>query len=462
MAPARIPLVAPLVAALLAVSPGSVAGAAEVRLDRLQFDCTRTMCPPNYSERLVVRAGRGESNRLSVTRGTAGEFQVTEAGARLHAGPGCAPTGEQRVDCQTSSPILTAFVFAGDRDDTVSSSVAVSIDGGSGNDRLTGSSVADALYGNEGKDVLRGEGGDDALLDGRLLTLTWPEWVGSDYPPFRRTRFAAVSPERDVFDGGEGTDSLRYTGRLHGVIADLAHRGRHAGERGEGDSLRGLEGVHGGNGDDRLLGTESANLMSGGAGDDLLVGRAGNDELEVDAGSNRARGGAGDDTIGIVGNAAPESERQRVACGSGQDRVSSLFRYDFAEDDCESVVIGEYMPLQVLLPPASWQRPPLASYSTQPVACHAPSCRLSLEVRLARSPSRRRPDLKGLLLGRASAEIPFRALTTLTVQLSSRGSRLLRRHRSLLIRISLTNFIPSDPKFRAAGAYLTRLCAPAG
>jgi hypothetical protein len=114
MALARTGLVGALVAVALA-SLVSVAEGAEVRLERLQFDCTRTLCPPNYGERLVVRGGRGEANRLSVARGAAGEFQVTDAGAALRAGPGCTLAGEQVVACPTSTPRLVAYVLAGDR-----------------------------------------------------------------------------------------------------------------------------------------------------------------------------------------------------------------------------------------------------------------------------------------------------------------------------------------------------------
>jgi hypothetical protein len=133
--------------------------------------------------------------------------------------------------------------------------------------------------------------------------------------------------------------------------------------------------------------------------------------------------------------------------------------HDFAEDDCESVVILEFEELQVLLPPVSLARPPLASYTTEPVDCEAASCRLRLSVRLARSPNRRRPGLKWLLLGRAEATIPNRAVTTTTVYLNGRGSRLLRRYRSLLIRIRLDTHL-EDPRSAVWSAYLTRLRAP--
>jgi RTX calcium-binding nonapeptide repeat (4 copies) len=453
----RIGVVGALVAAALASSLVSVAEGAEVRLERFYFDCTRKQCPPDYGERLVVRGGRGEANRLSVALGTAGEFQVTDAGGALRAGPGCTLSGAQLIACPTSTPLLAVYVLSGDRDDTVTSSVAINVDGGSGHDRLAGSPFADALYGGRGRDLVRGNEGDDVLRDGRLPRLISPEQdLGRSFPPLLGPA-EPVPAERDVFDGGLGTDTLSYEGRRRGVTADLARTDRHAGAPGEEDALRGLEVVVGGGGPDLLFGDDVANALYGGDGDDLVVGRAGDDQLELDAGSNRARGGIGDDTIGIVG---PDRhlERQRVACGLGRDRVSNLFPDDFAEDDCESVVIGEIHELQPLLPPVSLARPPLASYTTHPVDCEAPSCDLRLEVRLARSPSRRQPALRGLLLGRTEATIPNRTVTTLTVHLTDRGSRLLRRYRALLIRIQLNTRL-DDPRVAAGGAYLTRLRA---
>jgi hypothetical protein len=269
--------------ASLAASLVSSAEAAEVSFEREYYDCRD--CDPTGL--LVVRAGAGEANRMIVAREEAGEIRVTDAGAPLVAGPGCTAVGQQRVDCPTSVPALMAFVFAGDGDDTFSSSLGVNVDGGRGNDRLVGSPFADALYGGRGRDVLRGEDGDDALEDGRRVTLSLP--VGT---------FAPVRAERDVFDGGAGVDKLGYAGRRRGVVVDLAGRGRGAGARGEGDSLRRLEHVVGTDGDDRLFGDESANSLDGGAGDDLVVGRGGDDRLAGSTGSNRVRGDAGDDLIG--------------------------------------------------------------------------------------------------------------------------------------------------------------------
>jgi hypothetical protein len=125
MALARVGLVGAFVVAALAAP---VAEATEVRLERLPFDCSRMACPPDYGEMLVVRGGRAEANRLSVARGAAGEFRVTDAGGALRAGPGCTLAEEQSVACPVTTPRLWAFVVAGDRGDTVTSSVAINVD----------------------------------------------------------------------------------------------------------------------------------------------------------------------------------------------------------------------------------------------------------------------------------------------------------------------------------------------
>ena len=74
--------------------------------------------------------------------------------------------------------------------------------------------------------------------------------------------------------------------------------------------------IQGGNGDDKMLGTDGADVIfggdghddiSGGGGDDKLFGQGGNDILRGDAGNDALSGGAGDD---------------RLTGGTGSDRVS--------------------------------------------------------------------------------------------------------------------------------------------
>jgi hypothetical protein len=83
-----------------------------------------------------------------------------------------------------------------------------------------------------------------------------------------------------------------------------------------------------------------------------------------------------------------------------------------------------------------------------------------LFVRLARSPDPFRPGLKGLALGSASGSATLNNRITLTASLSEQGSALLRRYRSLLIRIGLST-TGALSATEGSGSYLTHLRAPA-
>ncbi|MGK9259421.1 calcium-binding protein [Sinorhizobium meliloti] len=120
--------------------------------------------------------------------------------------------------------------------------------GGKGNDNLTGDGFANTLNGNDGKDVLAGGGGAD-ILDGG---------AGSDTASYR-DKSASVSV---TLDGGN------YTTVTVGGVAE--------------DTIRNIENIWGGTGNDSLSGDANANLLSGGGGSDTLFGGAGADIFQFD------------------------------------------------------------------------------------------------------------------------------------------------------------------------------------
>lgn len=148
---------------------------------------------------------------------------------------------------------------------------AVTIDGGSNNDRLEGSSAfGDSISGNGGDDILDGEGGNDTLLGGD----------GNDF----------------IF-GQSGDDSIRG-GENNDVIAG-----------GAGDDL-----LFGDAGNDIIdMGTttagttDGANFVDGGLGDDIIIGDAEQLVGRTDAnnslaGVDQVTGGEGTDSFFILGN----------------------------------------------------------------------------------------------------------------------------------------------------------------
>ncbi len=104
----------------------------------------------------------------------------------------------------------------------------------------------------------------------------------------------------DTLDGGIGLDTADYSDKteavsvtLHGSFDALVTVGGVA-----EDTIRNIENLIGGSGNDTFIGDAMANNLSGGEGDDTLQGGAGNDTLN---------GGFDDDTVLFSGNLAEYS-----------------------------------------------------------------------------------------------------------------------------------------------------------
>lgn len=156
------------------------------------------------------------------------------------------------------------------------------MDGGRGDDLVDGGSGNDVLAGGEGRDEVRGGSGDDLLL--------------------------AAGGGNDVLDGGAGFDTLSFAGVAGNVTLDL---GKGTGSISQGGgvvatlSLKSLEGVVGGDGNDNLTGSTR---------DDVLVGGLGNDWLRGKAGADTLTGGDGRDTFAFA----------KADAGKGLDRVTDF------------------------------------------------------------------------------------------------------------------------------------------
>lgn len=175
---------------------------------------------------LQFTAGPGETNVVSVAFDRIdGAFVVNDPGAPLVAGAGCVgPSGGPLVCAGRDAAVTLAL---GDGDDRVTATlppgIALTADGGLGDDEINSG---------DGDDVLRGGPGDD-VLDGAF--------------------------GRDVVDYGDHTD---------GVVVDLSSPDP-AGSAGERDTLSGVERVWGGIGDDRIRAAAAGSRC--GAGSDRIT-----------------------------------------------------------------------------------------------------------------------------------------------------------------------------------------------
>lgn len=154
--------------------------------------------------------------------------------------------------------VVTAFVD-GVAEDTLISIENVS--GGAGNDILTGDGL---------NNVFRGRGGNNTIA------------------------------------GAGGTDTLTYSDQSQGIVVTLNGSSDSTVQVGlQRDTIRSIENIVGGSGNDLIAGDSLANVLSGGAGFDVLEGGGGNDTLNgedgddffVDTSGTRTTisGGAGND-----------------------------------------------------------------------------------------------------------------------------------------------------------------------
>ncbi|MDN3639935.1 calcium-binding protein [Simiduia curdlanivorans] len=177
------------------------------------------------------------------------------------------------------------------------------IDGAEGNDTLYGSAADDLIVGGLGSDSLYGNGGNDTFV------------------------IRAEDTGFDRYSGGEGVD------RLHGTDADdvfyiasfsgentveiidgIAGRDRIVGSNANNvldfssTQLININAIYGGEGNDTITGSASADTLYGGAGNDSLNGQAGDDIFYLsvdrsdtgdllDSGFDRYEGGEGFDKL---------------------------------------------------------------------------------------------------------------------------------------------------------------------
>jgi Ca2+-binding RTX toxin-like protein len=198
--------------------------------------------------------------------------------------------------------------------------------GGDGNDEITGNDRNNVLVGGEGDDMLFGLGGDDELRgedgddelhgddgDDELLGGDGNDWLQGGLGT-------------DSFDGEAGVDTLdftysdgNWTVSLSGVLDDPYDIGilGSASAGGEDESIRDVENVTMGSGNDHVTGSSLDNTLYGKAGNDTLIGLAGDDILFGGAGNDTLDGGNQSDEL--YGDAGDD----RILGGGGDDHVDA-------------------------------------------------------------------------------------------------------------------------------------------
>lgn len=269
-----------------------------------------------------------------------------------------APAGRLNADGTTLTQpnATTQFVRAtmtyidglGNLEIVTSDPMRVTVGNGSGT-TLSGNASADIIFGLGGTDTINAGAGDDIIIGG-LGADNMNGGDGNDEFIYN------IGDGADAFNGGAGFDTLRIYGTAAGetlnaimfngglsrvqgstasvefVFADLgdgidllSYASTTAGNNvvvslalgmASGfTSIKGVENITGGAGNDTLAGDDSANTIRGGAGADVIIGGADGDTLfgegdddrfvaTIGDGSDSYTGGGGNDTLDLSGTNA--------------------------------------------------------------------------------------------------------------------------------------------------------------
>jgi hypothetical protein len=245
---------------------------------------------------IVVRAGPGETNAMTVRR-SAGGIMIEDTGAPLTGE--CQPSGSGRFCAGTNFGVVD--VFLGDGNDSLVHGFYGAVDGGEGDDDIRVTNGNFSLAGGAGADRLDATGATDAsvsYLDHTDGVSVRVNGLADDGAPGEGDN--VIGPITGI-GGGAGNDYLE----AGPVTASL----------------------FGADGDDILVGNADRNYLTGGAGDDQLLGGDGTDSLVGDAGADVLSGGGGLDEV-TYGGVVP----LRLSIGDGPNDGAAGEGDDIRED----------------------------------------------------------------------------------------------------------------------------------
>jgi len=201
---------------------------------------------------------------------------------------------------------------------TAATGVAVTFNGGPGNDTLIGDTGIDTLNGDAGNDTLRGKAGAD-ILNGGDGDDTFDEETATN--------------GGDTFNGGAGIDTVDYSLRaVSGVTVTMDGTTANDGFSGEQDNVKAdVENILGTDQVDNITGNVLANTITGNLGADVLSGGPGDDiffEGALTSGADTISGGTGVDTVDYSGRGTAVTVVLNGTTPSGQASEGDLLATD--------------------------------------------------------------------------------------------------------------------------------------
>lgn len=196
--------------------------------------------------------------------------------------------------------ILVSLGPGADRIDlgrSVPSQVQVTVEGGSGSDRIHGGSGGDTLYGGDDSDPdwLAGGGGNDALFGVNILHPRHPSGTATLLGgPGNDLLIGGQPCEGGLFSGGPGrNDSASFSRVRNSGTYVAAEIGGTVSDPDAGGCAAGRISTS----TEKIEGSPGPDLLIGSAGADVLLGRGGDDRLDGRGGADRCIGGSGGDRL---------------------------------------------------------------------------------------------------------------------------------------------------------------------
>lgn len=230
-------------------------------------------------------------------------------------------SGTDYSDTLNASALATGVALSGEGG-------ADTINGGSGDDSLFGGADNDSILGGAGDDSLNGGTGMDTLFGGDGNDLLISDSTDADNTPDSlfggagndTIRIAGAFNGYSSIDGGDGRDTLELLpANDRNLLVDMNNGNVVDGTTGA-QEYTSIENITTGGGNDTIIGTSDANVLSGGGGADHISGMGGADTLQGDAGNDTIVGGAGDDLISTGSGA----DRIVLEAGGGNDTVTDF------------------------------------------------------------------------------------------------------------------------------------------
>jgi Ca2+-binding RTX toxin-like protein len=284
---------------------------------------------------LQYDAGAGETNQLTITGPTAGQYAISDPGAAITAIAPCTTGLDVHTATCTSAAINRLRVNTRDMNDvaTINSVTPASGFNNESDDGLSGGPGDDILTGGSGSDFVNGESpfSDTPTDTGR---------AGNDLVS------GGPGCVADSFDGGGGANTITYGDRTQPVTVTVATFTTQAnGERcrpGGGSELDtilgGLQNVIGGSGADSINGGDNDNTLVGGLGADKLNGGLGDDTADYCESSNPILDPTctRDENLKVAVGAPTCSIDDTIAAGAA-DATGGTYRIFFSSEGTELI-----------------------------------------------------------------------------------------------------------------------------